>query len=1072
MSQVSIDDILEYTSNNEELLVGVQPFQDDEHIPDFVPDSSAQQEAVIDPPPLEWFQGYQPNTDIFAINKQELSYRAGKGFVPLASPTPQMLQNAADPRIGELIPQDHPEWQNLRSGISPPHSTCLQLGPYALFGAPVTMMQNQCYIFVLHFCFNVHLSICQLNQKPNPSEHTLGFCTSSLLATSACPFMHCVLNNIPQIQNLFSICFNLFHFQCVSYFVAGKVTGSSLAEFLGLFEPLAGKALTKAGVYAKMRDHSKLTSKVLSLQNPKQGLVVVEPQTQIFFDWGHKHEANGILSYLAANPSSVVHEVGFVLLDPMLQSLSEEICQGINPADLPVIGSSPDGIIVEAPTTSAVPQPLQASTSGATAGHELPVRPPHQHTAVPPPQQHPQVDPLHQHWRQSNPSQRRVLEIKAKTPFRPDSVPGVWRWLGASCKPYTKILPQYFAQAQLNMLVTNSGSCHLLCYTVKGGSKVFNIPLDKHWCNQMLHWVAQLNIHYVRKGLEPPQNVFWEQEAYRGFVDMTRVACQRLDNSGVEVPSLHGSMCHPWFLAATDATVPNTPEPGFADQLSQQQLQWPLQDQLPPQCPPGWQQQQQLSQLPAAQQQAWQQQQQHFSFNRAVSPSIEAPAAGDQPAAPPSLRLLAAAAIPLPDEDITMEDAHPLAAPLGEFDAAPGHPQQVLSPSGSGSGPVGAQGVASWMQHICDHHQVDLRSLLDSSCQMALSLLAAADIQRTLGYLVEEMKRKASALCMEHISRLTASDRKATCKQKQTDGPSHSVSTPSTAANDFGAASNGLVPVSHSPGAASSGPGADGHQQPDAMDTGAVVADLGGAADPAPTRPFSCRPEAPGLGATVAKPASPGSGAGAAATSPFTRAPGAAASAPSPGSALASPSTVHAVPSSTGIAHGPQAILTRPSPDAPAAAAQRVLWPESNDCWISHVTTAVQQPEAAANSPGGGPPGSRPELSRAPAAGSGPSAAAGLFQEPREVTALPALFGAQLLPAGMAPNVRSRLHSVVAQHHLYLAPHDFDAAILDRLAKMPEHKAMSVLNQAAAASWPKVQNNTRMIMSWCVKWAG
>lgn len=113
LSQVSIDDILEYTSNNEELLLEEPAVQDGEQVPDIVPDSLPQQD---DPPLLDPFQGYHPNTDIYAINKQELSCRAGKSFVPLAPPTAQMLQNAAEPRMGELIPQDHPEWQNLRSG--------------------------------------------------------------------------------------------------------------------------------------------------------------------------------------------------------------------------------------------------------------------------------------------------------------------------------------------------------------------------------------------------------------------------------------------------------------------------------------------------------------------------------------------------------------------------------------------------------------------------------------------------------------------------------------------------------------------------------------------------------------------------------------------------------------------------------------------------------------------------------------------------------------------------------------------------------------------------------------------
>ena len=849
---------------------------------------------------------------------------------------------------------------------------------------------------------------------------------------------------------------------------------------------MAGKALTKAGVYAKMRDHAKLLSKVLSLQHPRQGLLTVDPQTQIFFDWGHKHEANGILSYLTANPSSVVHEVGFVLLDPTLQSLPEGVRQGINPNDLPVIGSSPDGIIVTPPPApSTTPLPPQSLPPGAPAGSAPPAQPPHQYS---PRQQHPQAPPPPQHWRQSNPSHRRVLEIKAKTPFRPDSLPGVWRWLGASCKPYSKILPQYFAQAQLNMLVTNSGSCHLLCYTVKGGSKLFTIPLDTQWCNQMLHWVAQLNTCYVRQGLEPPENVFWEQEAYRGFVDLTRAACQRLDGNAVEVPSQQGCMSSPWFLAATEAPVSDSLQAEPADQLSQQQLQWQLQsqlppqlqeqqppqlqsqlpprpwNQLPPQCPPGWQQQQ-VAQLPAAveqqTQQAQQQQQQGFSFNGSVAPS-EAPAAGS--AQPASLRLLAAAAIPLPDEDTTME-AHPSAAPQGQLDPALGHPQQTPMELDS-AGPVGAEGLATWMQHICDQQGVDLRSLLDSSCWEALALLAADDLRHTLEQLVKyvkDVKEKTSALCMQNVDRFTAPKTKATCwKKKKTDGPSHAGSTPSTAAN-------GRRAATHGPGAASFGPGAAGasllmnsHHQPDPMDTGA---DFEGAADPASTRHIPVRLDAQGLGGIAARPALPGPGARAAATSPSTHAP---ASLPSPRPAFASPGTVHANASSTGAARGPQATLAGPAPIAAAVAgAQRALWPDSNDCWISHVTTAAPQPRVAANSPGGGPSSIRPALNRAGAAG--PSAAAGLVQE---VAALPELFGGKRLPADMVPNVQRRLHSVVAQHCMYLAPQDFDGAILDRLARMPEDRAMKVLNQAGSASWVQVQNNTRLIMSWCVRWGG
>ncbi|KAL0047506.1 hypothetical protein WJX82_005070 [Trebouxia sp. C0006] len=287
---------------------------------------------------------------------------------------------------------------------------------------------------------------------------------------------------------------------------SGKVTGSSLAEALGLFEQCAGKALSGAGVSPYMRDHNKLLSKVTSLQNPKQAPAAVDAQTQVYFDWGHKHEANGILSYLCDNPKYTVHEVGFVLMDPSLQRLPEEVRRGIAPADLPVIGSSPDG---------------------------------------------------------------------------------------KSCKPYVRILPQYFAQAQLNMLVTDSQACHLLCYTVRGGSAMFTIALHKQWCNQMLHWVAQLNTHYIVKGLNPPENVFWEQEAYQQFVKLTKEACEGLGSGRVSVPSEHGSEYGPLFWAAAmeAEVVPNTPEEAYSQPPQLQQAPQPQQQQAQQlqQHPPHWQ---------------------------------------------------------------------------------------------------------------------------------------------------------------------------------------------------------------------------------------------------------------------------------------------------------------------------------------------------------------------------------------------------------------------------------------------------------------------------------------------------
>lgn len=62
-------------------------------------------------------------------------------------------------------------------------------------------------------------------------------------------------------------------------------------------------------------------------------------------------------SYLMAEPQAVVYEVGFVMLDPTLNSLPSEVKQGVDPACLPVIGSSPDGIILQStqPKASHLP---------------------------------------------------------------------------------------------------------------------------------------------------------------------------------------------------------------------------------------------------------------------------------------------------------------------------------------------------------------------------------------------------------------------------------------------------------------------------------------------------------------------------------------------------------------------------------------------------------------------------------------------------------------------------------------------------------------------------------------------
>jgi len=114
-SQVSIDDILEYTSNNEELSPAEEAAQIHE-LAEEIPADLIPQLFTPEAPVFNQYRGPHPNTNLYAISKAELTARAGHQFVPLALPTAEMLAAATKPEVSELIPQDHPEWQNLRSG--------------------------------------------------------------------------------------------------------------------------------------------------------------------------------------------------------------------------------------------------------------------------------------------------------------------------------------------------------------------------------------------------------------------------------------------------------------------------------------------------------------------------------------------------------------------------------------------------------------------------------------------------------------------------------------------------------------------------------------------------------------------------------------------------------------------------------------------------------------------------------------------------------------------------------------------------------------------------------------------
>ena len=132
-SQVSIDDVLEYTSINENQSPEEEAAQLEE-LADEIPADLVPQLFTPEGPNNNPYRGPHPNTDVYAISKAELTVRAGHQFVPLGAPTAEMLAAAAMPEISELIPQDHPEWQHLRSGTARTSVELLLLVPCASLG--------------------------------------------------------------------------------------------------------------------------------------------------------------------------------------------------------------------------------------------------------------------------------------------------------------------------------------------------------------------------------------------------------------------------------------------------------------------------------------------------------------------------------------------------------------------------------------------------------------------------------------------------------------------------------------------------------------------------------------------------------------------------------------------------------------------------------------------------------------------------------------------------------------------------------------------------------------------------
>ncbi len=291
------------------------------------------------------------------------------------------------------------------------------------------------------------------------------------------------------------------------------VTGSSLAAFLGFYEPDAGRRLAVVGVSPKLRSPDKLRDKVNELRHGT-AREIEDPLSAVYFAWGHRHEKNGVMSFLQAYPHTQVVERGYVEME--FDRLPADVRGVVNGDDLPKMGASPDGIILRCNDVA-------------------------------------------------------LLEVKTKVPYVPQEG-GSWRFIGKRCKPHRTVSAQYFCQIQLTMLSCGVDRCHLVTYTPLGGTKHRIIALDIPWCRMMLKWVSRM-YRLAREGGEIEADPFWHDADYVSFVNFTRSKCLEVEE-GVVIRSYNGKADTALFWdtlfdvnSQQMDSVPNTPEFGEQDPL-------------------------------------------------------------------------------------------------------------------------------------------------------------------------------------------------------------------------------------------------------------------------------------------------------------------------------------------------------------------------------------------------------------------------------------------------------------------------------------------------------------------------
>lgn len=241
---------------------------------------------------------------------------------------------------------------------------------------------------------------------------------------------------------------------------------------------------------------------------------------KIYMRWGSVHELSALYDFLSWNRSFVVRETGLWLFDAQrvdMQALNDALFRvlqdfyrenpgymaagmrtpKIDPAKLPPIGASPDGIVYLHGETHSLlelkcPCPFKLDRMYVPGKGYI------------------EPDRAYFSYKASVPYEKKA-PYGRKARATDDDGDGDGDGGMQPRQPDADRIPKYYIlQVQGQMLITGVHTSYFMAWTPTNGFGIYRTRFDPHIAACMLYLFQRFNADYVAKGVEPPVNFFSE----------------------------------------------------------------------------------------------------------------------------------------------------------------------------------------------------------------------------------------------------------------------------------------------------------------------------------------------------------------------------------------------------------------------------------------------------------------------------------------------------------------------------------------------------------------------------------